>query len=1271
MEYYFNELDPVSFQRLINVILLARMGEDARFLPLRGADGGRDAEVIQDDPCIEISVSEPPSTLVPSPPRSTPLARARTGHYIFQVKYHRTTDNRPTDLRRAVLTDFARELRQNILAKRRTSRPSFFFLVTNVPGSKDSMARVDGVRESLLSGTQNLHADIWWQEQVIAYLDLFPSVWAAFPQLFAGGKVPPISGMTTDSDARKARILRLAMNQQYARDRTVKFRQIDLAKDLCKLFVDLDVDQDFTSRFRDDPNFPSGFPLNGDPLFRDLAIFIKTPLHFGALSLLLSESPGKNRILLEGGPGQGKSTITQMAAQIYRARLLGVQDMEVEGRWVGPTKLRIPIRIELRRFAEKLAQSEAASLDSHIAELLGIDVGGESLTVNELHDLIEGSPVLLILDGLDEVANDELRDSVLDRIGETIERFTAGLAVDLRVILTSRPPAIAGRQSKLGDYLRLTLAALGPGRITEYLQRWLDVQLPDVSERQRVRSSFESRRGEPHFEALVKNPMQLSILLHFIYLKGDAFPSRRSDLYRDYFQIVIDRDVEKSTDLRRDRDIVEALHRFLGFEVHSLTEAQLIDGSLLRADLLKRVESWLEERGEGKAKAQQLFKLGEERLGLIVVLRGSAGTARYGFEIQPVREYFAAAHINDDMAADAHELFQRMVRRPYWREVALFLGGLRRPNEKADLVARARDLDGDPRLGWRQDGRDLVLQLMREGSLSQPRYVFSEALDFVMDLLDAEVIPLQREPDGLVTILPKLISLALSENILQRLRVLLERYKTSDDEDQVSRLLAVAFQVLDARELRNVILTFASKAPETIARVRLSFPMTYGLPLERIVGEAKFWAGVPPEVWGAQLWETGLRFPAVVRLEIPPDVHRCLLGEFALRGEGRFDQVALNREHFMTRSAVWQLLAWVDAIRICSREYFRPGRSAGTLRKLISQITVGKLSFSGLDESLASAVDSLVCSARQVVESFAAADQKDIKEALVAYAEVIMHCLQQPMITGCLAARCFFGLGDLYYAVPRLAIRELELAKLDSVRAAVGEIVGRGSLRTLSSRLRRSILMTGFSTGVIPLAIRVKAGEPPVPLIELLSPIVAGHSWEGIDFLRQIPFSTNLLRPLVDRYSHDMVSVLKVVSQLKWRDVGQGPSLRTGSVQRILSIARKTSDEEILRGALIAVSTSRFSKLAGDSLILKMMAAEGGKCLVGRLVFGDNLKAFKTGEATGSVREDLATKIFRDPRDYSFAIVRAAASFSATYGQYKPGALIEERAPPKDSVNVP
>ena len=53
-QYYFDELAPAAFQRLINSLLVKRYGEGVRLLPLKGADGGRDLPEAQvHDPLVQ------------------------------------------------------------------------------------------------------------------------------------------------------------------------------------------------------------------------------------------------------------------------------------------------------------------------------------------------------------------------------------------------------------------------------------------------------------------------------------------------------------------------------------------------------------------------------------------------------------------------------------------------------------------------------------------------------------------------------------------------------------------------------------------------------------------------------------------------------------------------------------------------------------------------------------------------------------------------------------------------------------------------------------------------------------------------------------------------------------------------------------------------------------------------------------------------------------------------------------------------------------------
>ena len=112
-----------------------------------------------------------------------------------------------------------------------------------------------------------------------------------------------------------------------------------------------------------------------------------------------------------------------MAIQIYRQLLLKINDIDPENRWRTPTKFRIPFRIELRKFAEWLSNNPQNSIEKYLTIVIEQDSGGNAISVDDIHSVVEKSPVLLIFDGLDEIGSDELRDSVLNEIMKTIMRF--------------------------------------------------------------------------------------------------------------------------------------------------------------------------------------------------------------------------------------------------------------------------------------------------------------------------------------------------------------------------------------------------------------------------------------------------------------------------------------------------------------------------------------------------------------------------------------------------------------------------------------------------------------------------------------------------------------------------------------------------------------------------------------------------------------------------------------------------------------------------------
>src|SRR6266851_4792645 len=152
VQYYFDNLDPTTFQRLINALLTARFGEAVRLLPLRGADGGRDAETAPVPTLFEVIVGKPQLFSA-----GTPL---EAGRYLFQVKHHRTTDHPGSQVRSVVVSDFEKELNLNVLHRESAIPINYFFLITNVGSSKESISRVDEKRREFLGDRGDIHADV-------------------------------------------------------------------------------------------------------------------------------------------------------------------------------------------------------------------------------------------------------------------------------------------------------------------------------------------------------------------------------------------------------------------------------------------------------------------------------------------------------------------------------------------------------------------------------------------------------------------------------------------------------------------------------------------------------------------------------------------------------------------------------------------------------------------------------------------------------------------------------------------------------------------------------------------------------------------------------------------------------------------------------------------------------------------------------------------------------------------------------------------------------
>ena len=299
------------------------------------------------------------------------------------------------------------------------------------------------------------------------------------------------------------------MSKQQDADRDVKFKQVELKRRITDLFVDIplghkgsrretergqsrhtsegvidryleQLDENWEFESEDDQSFSHG----------GLAAGFLLHMPFGS---------GVSRIVLEGAPGQGKSTVTQFLCQVNRLKLLPSRRTELEsvGGAHSGAAARMPFRVDLRDYAAWVAgrhpYSEAGeaeppeegqrSLESFLTMQIGWHSGGLRLSQHDLLEFFVRAHSVVVLDGFDEVADISTRAKVVDEICAAADRLDAH-ALSLQMIVTSRPAAFANSPGfPEEDWVHLELNDLKWPNIEIYKEKWSEAQ--DLADEER------------------------------------------------------------------------------------------------------------------------------------------------------------------------------------------------------------------------------------------------------------------------------------------------------------------------------------------------------------------------------------------------------------------------------------------------------------------------------------------------------------------------------------------------------------------------------------------------------------------------------------------------------------------------------------------------------------------------------------------------------------------------------------------------------------------
>jgi hypothetical protein len=402
------------------------------------------------------------------------------GYLVIQAKFRTklTSDTRDVSW---LVSELKSELSKFLDPARGLKAPEYYILATNVVLSSiqsNSPAKRTSKRPSPKGGHEKLEEalapllhkvgirgfDVWHCDKIRSLIDLSPEIRRSYASWITSSEVmfrllDEWSGKPRDFES----IIRRFVAREIKSRRTAGLHQAGHSSEietfLDQVFVDLPFEVDSDDIFLDDGEYAQtpkivSFLVErlGEKLDAETVDSHRRRSESGA-----AREPRPERCLILGGPGQGKSTLSQFLAQILRARWLNSTaqrrriasevGMIVEATVSRATSekigvngpLRFPLHISLPNWADTMPSggTSKVSLLTYATNYIN-SIADSSLTSDDLRHWLRQHPWAVLLDGLDEVPPTGNRTQIIKEINDFWDEVCNENG-DVIVIITTRP----------------------------------------------------------------------------------------------------------------------------------------------------------------------------------------------------------------------------------------------------------------------------------------------------------------------------------------------------------------------------------------------------------------------------------------------------------------------------------------------------------------------------------------------------------------------------------------------------------------------------------------------------------------------------------------------------------------------------------------------------------------------------------------------------------------------------------------------------------------